>query len=195
MARGTVDWVACEADYRIGTFSNRQLAEIHKCDEKAIRDRVKRYGWVKDLSQAVRQATAAKLLGAEVRTSPRADNDAEIVNQGSELRAAVVRGHQKLLSDTLAKVMELLAAPRSDNRRDEASVIRDLSAALGRLIPLERQAFNLDDPVSKHDVRAQAVVITAQMTPQEAADAYAAFLRSGETLPALAGPCGVSSEG
>lgn len=145
--RRQVDWAACEADYRTGTFSNRQLAEIHHCTEGAIRDRAKRYGWVKDLSEAVRRATHAKLLRTELRTSTRVD-DAELIEQGSDFRATIVRGHQKLLSKAIARVDSIMgtAEVEIDDRRDEASVMRDLSTALGKLVPLERQAFNLDDP-------------------------------------------------
>ena len=192
-----IDWAACEADYRTGTFSNRQLAEIHGCDEGAIRYRAKKYGWVKDLSQAVRQATQAKLLRTDFRAPARAEDDAEIIDHGSDLRASVVRGHQKLLAKAIARVDSILGAPEDDERKIEAAVARDLSTALKSLIPLERQAFNLDEPAKLAltgpdggPIRA----ITKEMTPQEAADAYAAFLRSDKALPVEPEPVSVDED-
>lgn len=147
--RSRVDWEACEKEYRTGTFSNRQLAEKYGCTEAAIRDRVKRYGWQKDLVEEVKKATSHKLLRAELRTEEELREDAKIVDVASDIRAGVVLEHRKdirKLRDVAARLLvdleigeEVLPLPQ------KSSVFRDLCNSLARVIPLERQAHGLDE--------------------------------------------------
>lgn len=149
--RNIVDWRACEADYRTGTLSNRQLAEIYKCTEAAIRDRARRYNWSKDLTEAVRKETNARLLRTELRTR-NALEDSEIVERSADLRVEVVRSHRRDISSLSAlairlrqKAEGLIETVADLKDLDNAtSVIESLARTASRLIPLERQAFNLD---------------------------------------------------
>lgn len=153
--RNPVDWQACEADYRTGTFSNRQLAEIYKCTEGAIRDRIKRYEWVKDLSDSVRKETNAKLLRTDLRKDNVRSNaeDAEIVNNAADVRVGIVRSHRRDISalNDLAIRLRVKAEGLIDTVADlknldsATSVIESLARTASRLVPLERQAFNLDE--------------------------------------------------
>jgi hypothetical protein len=63
------DWEAIERDYRLGIYTVVELAERHHgvVTRQAIAKRAKVKGWSKDLTTAVRQATAAKLLAAQQR--------------------------------------------------------------------------------------------------------------------------------
>jgi hypothetical protein len=150
-ARGKVDWSACEADFRTGTYSNCQLAAKYECSESAIRDRAKRYEWRKDLSDAVRKATSAKLLRADLR-EPNAQKDAAIVEEAADVRMGVVLRHRKdigkldaLKGKLIEKAEAVIEAMTSlDNLVDAAQVIESLGRTQSRLIPLERQAFSLD---------------------------------------------------
>jgi hypothetical protein len=60
------DWEAIERDYRTGAFTDRELGAKHGLSHTAIQKRAKDHGWQKDLKGAVKRATEAKLLNAEV---------------------------------------------------------------------------------------------------------------------------------
>ena len=62
-ARKPIDWQALEREYRIGQLSLRALAEKHGCTAAAISQRAKKYDWVKDATQEVRERTRAALIG------------------------------------------------------------------------------------------------------------------------------------
>lgn len=146
-ARGSVDWEACEADYRAGTLSNRQMAELHGCGESAIRDRAKRYGWQKDLSVAVRDATNAKLLRSDLRTelrSPNARSDIEIVSDAAEVRVALVREHRKNIGAGREIVWALFAELQeaTENRAEIEEAI-EVETARGGKIDSKRRASML----------------------------------------------------
>ena len=171
--RPKIDWEACEGDYRSGTFTTRALAAKYGCTEGAIRDRVKRYGWSKDLTESVRKETNAKLLRTELR-SPR--KDAEIISAASDLRAALVTSHRKDLEQLHALkriIMTRLAAhlqgadpegPFMGDKETPSDLLEKLSRIDARVIPLERQAHNLDEEPKAPT--ASANVTVAQMTPE-----------------------------
>lgn len=154
--RKRIDWEACEADFRSATFSNCELAEKYGCGESAIRDRAKRYNWQKDLAEQVRKATEAKLLRTELR-GPNAQPDAQIVENAATIRAEVQLRHRRDIAqqDDLkrrlsAKADTLIETVADLKSLTEAtSAVESLSRTLSRLIPLERQAFNLDAPGDK----------------------------------------------
>jgi hypothetical protein len=148
---------------------------MYGCRESAIRDRAKRYGWTKDLSEQVNRATRAKLLRSELRThDPCAD--AQIIDEGSTLRASVVLAHRKEIRDTRALVAQMkaelrevcenpddieqaieeeTAEDRNPKRRERMlravglpqrmSTLVNLTVAEKNVIALERQAFSLDE--------------------------------------------------
>ena len=175
--RKKVDWEACEREYRTGSASNCQLAQKYGCTEAAIRDRAKRYQWQKDLSEAVRQATKAKLLRAELRESdPIADS--QIVDSISTVQVAVQLGHRKSIKelDGLKGTLAARAAALIDgvvdlkSLNDAAGAVESLGRTVARLIPLERQAFNMDEPATDGASSARA------MTSEERQAEIAALL-------------------
>lgn len=154
--RKKVDWAACEEEYRAGVLSTRALAAKFGCSESAIRDRAKRYGWSKDLTKAVKDATRARLLRTDLR-DPNAREDAQIVEQAVDLRVAVVTTHRKdlqqlhglkrVLMDRLAIVLQGATpeGPCLGDKESPGDLLEKLSRITARLIPLERQAHNLDE--------------------------------------------------
>lgn len=62
----TRDWEAIERDYRSGQFTDREIGAKYGLSHGAIQKRAKRDGWQKDLSGAVKAATQARLIEAEV---------------------------------------------------------------------------------------------------------------------------------
>ena len=49
-----MDWLAIEADYRPNKLSLRTIGEKYGCTEGAIRKRAKKEGWVRDLSEKIK---------------------------------------------------------------------------------------------------------------------------------------------
>lgn len=174
MADKTPDWEAIHAEYRAGQLSNVLLGKKHGVSEGAIRKRAKAEGWQKDLAGAVRERVREKLVREEVRepnvrdeviVETAASTGAEVVRRH---RRDIAKGHG--LVNILFQQLEAAATNREEiedaifeetkgddntQRRTRmlkavslsthAGVLRDLSTALKNFIPLERQAFNLDE--------------------------------------------------
>ena len=143
------DWEAIEREYRAGQLSLREIGRIHGVSDTAIRKKAKADEWERDLSGAVRKAVRSKLVRAEVRSA----NAKEIVAEATARGVDIILRHRRditRLNDLRDKLMgkaETLV-PETDSLgklTDAASVVESLSRTIGRLIPLERQAFNLND--------------------------------------------------
>lgn len=168
------DWEAIRAEYRAGQLSNVMLGKKYGVSEGAIRKRVKAEGWQKDLASEVRAQVREKLVREEVRTPNARDKEIveAAANTGADVvrrhRRDIAKGHD--LVNLMFGQLEQAASSRAEiegliceetdgdengRRRSQmlklvslsthAGVLRDLSTALKNLIPLERQAYNLDE--------------------------------------------------
>lgn len=174
MADKATDWEAIHAEYRSGQLSNVLLGKKYGVSEGAIRKRAKADGWQKDLAGAVRERVREKLVREEVR-EPNVRDEVIVetaANTGAEVvrrhRRDIAKGHG--LVSMLFQQLESAAQEREDlenlieeeTKDDDSSlrrnrmlkaislpthagVLRDLSTALKNFIPLERQAYNLDE--------------------------------------------------
>lgn len=61
------DWEAVERDYRTNQYTLRELAEKHGANHATIGRRAEREGWTRDLTDAIRQATNARLITEAVQ--------------------------------------------------------------------------------------------------------------------------------
>ena len=95
------DWEAVERDYRTGRFTLRELEAKHGPNNATIGRRADREGWTKDLSDAIRQATSAKLIAATVQQecSSAQQNAAGTVLAAAELNKQLILGHRATLRD------------------------------------------------------------------------------------------------
>ena len=154
------DWDAIERGYRAGQLSIKELAREHKLSDTAIHKRAKAKGWTRDLSRAVRTRVCESpgLRGGLRKPDRRADAyDAAIIDEAAAIGVAVVRSHRRDIDALRQAAAELLRELRAPTQRDEdrvlvvvplihrSRVIADLSSAMARLVPLERQAFGLDE--------------------------------------------------
>ena len=126
-----IDWPAVERDYRTSQMTLRELGAKYGCDHAAIARRAKREGWQRDLTEAVKQATNAKLIEASVNN---AVNKAVTIEQqavtnvvlaAAEVNTQVILGHRKGLS-RLARIKEKLLdhiEQTVDNLPDLAEII------------------------------------------------------------------------
>ena len=165
----TPDLAAIERQWRAGLLSNREIARQQGRSETWVRKLAKAKGWTRDLAGAVRhqvreslvrdgvRANQCELLGVE-------PSDAAIIDEAAAIGVEVVRSHRRLIGSLWQKVEGLLSElrpspPCAPPQRDESDgilmlplkiidrsrVISDLSQTMARLVPLERQAFGLDE--------------------------------------------------
>lgn len=155
--RRGVDWDAVERDYRTGAFTLRELADKYGCSHQAVGKQVKAKGWTQDLSKAVRQATNAKLIEAEVAKQV-AESGQAVANSvlaAAEVNTQVVLRHRTRLeqlnkdADAAREKLAALCDTVADVREAATlvSAIESLSRTTKNLIEKEREAFGLDEKV------------------------------------------------
>lgn len=103
MGKKSYDWEQIKEQYRTGTASIRAIAREHGCSDGAIRKRIKKEGWKKDLADKVRKEVREQLVREQVLSKPgeqRTANqvrDEEIVEEAARKGADVVRYHRKVI--------------------------------------------------------------------------------------------------
>lgn len=178
------DWEAIEREYRVGQLSVAEIGRQYGVSHTAINKRAKKDGWVRDLARQVRETVSARLV-SEVSGGNARDAVDLAARRGVELvrqhRTTLGRANTiaaKLLdelesgtddAENIEAEIELETEADRDPRRRErmlravslpgrAATLRELSQSLKNLIPLERQAFSLDEgpagdePATKNDV-------------------------------------------
>lgn len=187
MARDT-DWEAIEREYRAGQLSVSEIARQHAISHTAINKRARKDGWTRDLTERVRKEVSARLVSPEVSAANAQEAVETAAARGVALvrshQASLGRANriaEKLMSelegstDDNEEIVEAIeAATFNDanaNRRNSmmkavslpsrAATLRELSQALKNLIPLERQAFNLDANAGSDDLATKGDVANA----------------------------------
>ncbi|MDQ0505953.1 hypothetical protein [Xanthobacter agilis] len=179
------DWDAIEREFRAGQLSNREIAARFGVTEGAIRKKAKAAGWERDLADKVRNEVRAKLVridGTQPGTQQeRTKADREIVEtvslRGVEVQLSHRRDLQQLhalkriLADRLATVLQGKKpdGPCMGDKESPGDLLEKLSRVTSRLIPLERQAHNLDDDAVRveHTGRGGGVIEVAALTSDE----------------------------
>jgi hypothetical protein len=151
------DLAIVEAHYRAGQISHREIGRQHGRSESWVRKLAKRKGWTRDLASAVRHRVRESLVREGSRQSELMGikpSDAAIIDEAAAMGVAVVRSHRIDINALRVAAVELLAQVQWEignaqavplKITDRSRVIADLSAAMARLVPLERQAFGLDE--------------------------------------------------
>lgn len=156
----SVDWEAVERLYRAGQVSVREIARQHEITEGAIRKEAKKRKWVRQLADKVRDAVREKIVridGTQNGTQPQRASDETVIETASEIGVAVRLTHRRDLQQ-LRAIGAILASrlaahlngdpsegPFMGERESPGDLFEKLARVKSRLIPLERQAFNLDE--------------------------------------------------
>jgi hypothetical protein len=173
--RRIFDWEKIKGEYRAGQLSVREIAGRFNLDEKAIRKRASAENWERALADKVRAAVREKLVRADSpQTKHTKASDAEIIETFSQRGFDLVTSHQgnikalrNICASMAAELIEvkeheeeikddIMEATKNDGKRrsrmlravslyGRSGVLSNLSQALSKLIPLERQAFSIDD--------------------------------------------------
>jgi hypothetical protein len=153
--RKPIDWEAIEREYRAGMLSLREIGRRHGVTEGAIRKKAKAESWKRALAAKVREEVREKLVRNDGTQQPRA-TDAEIIEAASELGKAVQLTHRRdleqlraigaLITGRLASFLrgEPADGPFIGEKETVGDLFEKLARVKARLIPLERQAHNLD---------------------------------------------------
>lgn len=110
--------IEIEARYRSSIEPLRQIAEEYGINEASIRDRAKRYGWVREPAEAKRALVEAKLAGITTQSSDeakaalfdqQAELDAETLRDSAEFYRAVIKRARKRIEEEESELL----APKS----------------------------------------------------------------------------------
>ena len=104
------DWQAVERDFRTASFTLRELAEKYGVSHQAIAKQAKKNEWSQDLTQAIRQATNAKLVNQLVdkEVAKGGQAVANTVLAAAEINKDVILGHRKGLNRIACIKVKLL---------------------------------------------------------------------------------------
>lgn len=166
--RQKVDWDAVERDYRTGKFTLRELEAKHGVDNAQIARRKKKEGWAQDLTEAVRQATNARLMTEIVskEVSAAQQSVSTAVLAVAEVNAQVILRHRarlaQLAQDADAARAKLLAMTELVSDVREASTLVSAIEACVRtekiLIDQERRANRIDDDAQDDEPKEQPTI-------------------------------------
>lgn len=165
--RKKTDWDAVERDYRATSLTLKELGIKYDCKPSAIANQAKRKGWQRDLTDAVKHATSARLIqvsvaeavGAAVESGSKSAAQAatDAVLAQAEINVRIITSHRKRLAelhdlvdsakDKLEQVGENLVDVREAAVFVQAAA--NLAGATKTLIEQERKAFGLDDADGK----------------------------------------------
>jgi hypothetical protein len=153
--KSRVDWDAIERDYRTDKFTLRELATKYGVTHTTISRNAEKNGWTKDLTDAIRQATNAKLVQQTVQQQcTNAHQSAtETVLAAAELNSRIIQGHRNRLAalhdavETAKHKLMVLGDSVADIREAATFVqaVGNLATATKTLIEQERKAHNLDE--------------------------------------------------
>jgi hypothetical protein len=122
--KARVDWDAIERDYRTDKFTLRELAAKYNVTHTTIARRAEKLGWTKDLTDAIRQATNAKLVQQSVQqqctTAHQAATDTVLI--AAEINVQVIQSHRRGLQ-RIATIKERLL----DQIEQAAALMPELS--------------------------------------------------------------------
>ncbi|MGR7993850.1 hypothetical protein [Xanthobacter sp. ZOL 2024] len=182
--RQRTDWEAIERDYRAGSLSIREIGRKHGVSDTAIRKEAKARGWKRDLAEKVRKAVREEVVratGSQASSQEQRATDAEIVETAKWVGVEVQLSHRRdlqqlhalkrIISGRLAVYLDggEPDGPFMGEKESPGDLLEKLSRVTSRLIPLERQAHNLDDEAVKieHTGKSGGVIEVAAMTTDE----------------------------
>jgi len=161
-----IDWDAVRRDYRTDRFTDIELAAKHNVTREAIGRRRKKEPdqWIKDLSQAIRDATDHALV-----TSVVSEDHSKItttVLAVAELNKQVLLNHRDRLTGLadaveFAKNVIIRLSENVNDIKDAATLaqaINSLTTSTKNLIDKERENFKLNDAPPPDDRERESAI-------------------------------------
>lgn len=165
----SVDWAGVEIEYRAGSLSEAEIARRFNVPRSTLSKFALRHGWNRNLSEDVRKELRQQLLRDEMKEVAERTSDKEVVAQAAKRAADVVNLHRKdikklqslsqTLMDRLKRTLEARDEAELESigicigaKESPAGMLESLVRSMARLIPLERQAYNIDEPKQADDI-------------------------------------------
>jgi len=144
--RRQIDWEAIEREYRAGTLTVREIATQYDCHHTSILKQAKKHGWDRDLTEKVMQKVTAKVTKKVTTTGA---TEKEIVEAASDRIVGVIELHRKDISKQREIANSFLEELESNQEelslKERSEILQKINQAASKYIPLERQAYNIDD--------------------------------------------------
>jgi hypothetical protein len=161
-------WEEIRQEYHLGLLSIAAISRRYGPSRQAIMKKADRLGWHRKLAEDVRNAVQRKGIEAELQQEVTEANYDEAIEDYGKLGAGIIGAHKNLFSRILQQVdvtlsdlthsqgiMEKLAKGDRVKKvtvmaaslalRERNNLMRTVAHVLDRIIPLQRQAFNLDE--------------------------------------------------
>ncbi|MBM96013.1 MAG: hypothetical protein CMI09_09240 [Oceanospirillaceae bacterium] len=159
----------CEAKYRLGTFTNVELAAEFGVTETTVRNWAKKGGWKKDLTQSVQKLTRRKIAEATkdaIKPDPDTGevDDEKVVEAVASEASQVVLNHRALggrfetaIDNLLTRLEEQVAKERITVQIQDATVEVDVpleyvgkvvnaaTQSFERVVKIQRLSYGLDE--------------------------------------------------
>lgn len=161
--RSDIDWEAIQKDYIASSLSLREIADKHGISFSTLKVKIKKEGWVRDLSELIKQRTKAKIATIDVRelveqsahesAHKSARLTAEAIEQESDNRVLILKGQRAKIDarfeladrgmDKLAEMLAGVADPR--DMAAWSSAFKSNNDVMTKLIEKQRQNYGIDD--------------------------------------------------
>ena len=161
-------WHEIKQEYILGQLSIAAISRTYGPTRQAIMKKADRLGWARNMADDVRASVKKKTIEAELQREVTADNYVEAIDAYGELGAGVIGAHKVLFHKILRRCdVTLDRMERSDKIMDELengkrvrknvvvaatlalkdqnTTLRTVAEVVARIVPLQRQAFNLDE--------------------------------------------------
>jgi hypothetical protein len=166
-----IDWELVEKEFRAGQFSIREIAKRHEITDTTIHKRARRDGWTRELAHKIPAAVRERLARQdglqkglhEGLHASHAMENRNLLDNATTVGADVVKLHRKDIAQLheikaiLAKRLiahlnnEELDGPCLGERETAGDLLEKLGRTTARLIPLERQAYSIDEAPVRED--------------------------------------------
>lgn len=143
--RTRLDWDAMRQEFRLGA-SVVSIAAKHGCTQNTVYRKVSEQKWTRDPVAQVRLETEKRLIASSTDAEPsRAD-----IETAAGVNVAVIHAHRVYLGKMQEAANNLSNYLVKESKKKKPDVAKLSGAmvrcaqAMHRMIPLERQAFNID---------------------------------------------------
>lgn len=161
-------WEEIKQEYILGQLSVAAISRTYGPTRQAIMKKADKLGWARNLADDVRASVKMKSIEAELQQEVTADNYTEAIDKYGELGAGVIGGHKVLFNKILQQVdvtlqdlthsQGIMAKLASGDRvkkvtvmaaslalKERNNLLRTAAHVIDKIIPLQRQAFNIDE--------------------------------------------------
>lgn len=148
MGKRSIDWEGVAKDYKANLLTVKEIAKKHDVGVSTIMKKAKEFNWIRDYTDDIKKSIKNKLIDAQIeRSIPQA------IEQAADETVAIILKHRRIIRDatnrsnTLDEKFDgvLLQIADLNDMSKAASIQKSLVEAKGKLIALERQAFNIEE--------------------------------------------------